>query len=552
MEDRRAILLFLFLYVSLSVSAVVPENITEDDYMKAYFSVYKSYISGNDASKGELIDVIDYYLTTDDLADNLYYVGSNSNKMIGSILADAGTVFDCGPCNMSSLGQRCCIYKIGSVPLAYECVGTEVIGPTGYDWKNLWQCSYGCCRNKCCRSENGTTTSIVTTTIASTTTLYPPTTTTTTLAATTTTSSINPTTTLNGFGEICVDCCAPGQTECKMQCKNGISQSSGPQITECVFDGSTVTLKRGSSISQTLSCPNGKCTGTQPSTTAPVTTTTTTSSTTVIVSSSTTVNSTTTSTTTQGSSTTSSTTVASTTTSSSSTTTTTTVEPRITILYIPVDWTGTSTAFNSIVDNQITFLLDNIPLKACPDKVRSIRINSSCTVNVPADWDTCYADANRILTAISYCAQATGQRYDYVIGLSSVNLCAGRGFTSFTFPVIYLAGDEPRKTTHELGHQWGLGDEYYDTCRCFSVEFPQCTHNCLDISLGGGDPTQGYTSSYCAQGTLCPDRIGVSTCFGNKNPINTRCIMGTDYVGNDRDFCTHCSNYLSTLNLLKC
>jgi len=524
------IVFFSFILVSFSVSAIVPEKITEDDYMNAYFSIYKSYISGNDTSKGELMDVIDYYLSADDLADTLYYVGPNSNKMIGSILADAGTVFDCGPCNSSTLGHRCCIYRMGSVPLAYDCVGTEVVGVADYDWKKIWQCTYGCCKDKCCRSEDGTTTRIATTTMPSTTTLSSSTT---TLASTTTTSSIAPTTTtLSGYGQICTDCCAVGHTECKMQCDTGISQSSGSVITECVYDGYTVSLKRGSN-SQTLSCPNGKCVGTQPSTTSPATTTTTTQAPSTTLSSTTTVASTST-------------------TSSSSTTTTIVSGPRMTILYLPVDWTGTMASFNSVVDNQISFLVNHIPLKACPDKVKAIRINASCTVNVPTDWDTCYASANRILIAIGDCAKATGQKYDYVIGLSSVNLCAGRGFTSFTAPYIYLAGDEPRKTTHELGHQWGLGDEYYDTCRCFSVQFPQCTHNCLDPVLGGGDPTTGYTSEYCAQGTLCPTQIGVATCFGNKNPINTRCIMGTDYIGTDREFCKHCSDYLATLSLLKC
>jgi len=498
---------FSFLIVSFSVSAIVPENITEDDYMKSYFSIYKSYISGNDTSKDELIDVIDYYLSNEDIGNNLYYVGTNSNRMIGSILADSGTVFDCGSCNSSALGQRCCIYLVGSVPLAYDCMGTEVLGVTGYFWKEIWQCSYGCCKNKCCRSDK--TTSSTSLSITST------------------------TTTLSGWGQICTDCCGVGQTECRIQCDTGIIQSSGSQITECLYDGSTMIIKRGTSTGQTLTCLNGKCAGTQPNTTSPCTTTTTT----------------------QVSSTTSSptTTIASTsTTSSTSTTTTIATEPKITILYLPVDWAGTMAAFNSVVDNQITFLVNHIPLKACPEKIKAIRINTSCNVNVPSDWDTCYANAGRILDAIGDCAKASGQKYDYVIGLSIVNLCAGRGFTSLTSPYIYLAGDEPRKTTHELGHQWGLGDEYYDTCRCFSVQFPQCTHNCLDKELGGGDPITGYTSEYCAQGTLCPDRIGVSTCFGNKNPINTRCIMGTDYKGTDREFCKHCSDYLATLNLLKC
>jgi hypothetical protein len=208
-------------------------------------------------------------------------------------------------------------------------------------------------------------------------------------------------------------------------------------------------------------------------------------------------------------------------------------------------------AFHSVVSNQVNFFLNHIPLKACPGKVKSITINASCSVNIPTDWNSCYASAGRILKEIGDCAKASGQKYDYVIGLSGGELCAGRGFTSSTSPYIYLAGDEPRKTTHEMAHQWDVGDEYYDTCRCFSVQFPDHDHNCLDKDLGGADPVPGYTSGYCAQGTLCQD-LSVATCFGNKNPINTRCIMGTDYKGTDRDFCRHCSDYLATLSLLKC
>ncbi|MFZ2456708.1 MAG: hypothetical protein WAX07_09555 [Candidatus Altiarchaeia archaeon] len=458
--------------------------------------------------------------------------------MIGSILADSGVVFDCGPCNSTALGVRCCIYRMGTVPLAYDCVGTEIIGVKEYSWKEIWQCSYGCCKNKCCRSDDETTTTIGTTTMPASSTTVPSSTTSSTIALTTTSSTITTTTTtLSGYGEICVDCCKIGQGECKMLCVGGTSQSSGSIITGCSYDGSTVRIKRGQSSSQTLSCLDGRCAGTRPSTTSAATTTTTTAITT-----------------TQATSTSapSTSTIASTTTSSTSTTTTIASGARITILYLPVDWTGTRAAFNSIVSNQVSYLINNIPLKACPSKVKAITINNSCAVNVPADWNSCYADAGRILTSIGNCAKATGQKYDYVIGLSGANLCAGRGFTSFSSPYVYLAGDEPRKTTHELGHQWSLGDEYYDTCRCFLTQFPQCTHNCLDSSLGGEDPVTGYTPEYCAAGSLCPDQIGVSTCFGNKNPINTRCIMGTDYTGNTREFCEHCSDYLATLSLLKC
>jgi hypothetical protein len=156
--------------------------ISDDGFVKAYSNLYKSYVSAesNDVNdtKDELLDVVDYYLSAPEVSANLNYVGTRSNKMIGRILADSGVDFDCGVCDASSLGDRCCIYRTQQDPTIYECIGSEIVGVTGYVWVNPtidgtpMICKDGCCRNKCCSKPNQatSTTRLITTTSPSTTT----------------------------------------------------------------------------------------------------------------------------------------------------------------------------------------------------------------------------------------------------------------------------------------------------------------------------------------------------------------------------------------------
>ena len=251
-----------------------------------------------------------------------------------------------------------------------------------------------------------------------------------------------------------------------------------------------------------------------------------------------------------GSSTTSTSTSSTSQSTTSSSTTTTTLAFKMTILFVPVDWDQGMPAFNSLADDQTAILLKYIPLKACPSKLKTIKLSQNCVLNVPSDFNSCYADNGRILTGIEDCAKNSGEKYDYIAGFSTTQKCGHRGFSSSTSPVIYLAGPTGVALTHELGHQWKLDDEYYDACRCWQYANKL---NCLDASIGGSDPGTGYTSSYCAGGNLCPTNFDTS-CLGNKNPGSARCIMGDFFVnpaGSD-GFCVHCMNQLNTLNFLKC
>jgi hypothetical protein len=333
---------------SSAAYAANAQIVTDDEYVSAYANLYRNYITADDPNetKGQLLDVVDYYLTAGDVSSDLSFVGTRSHQMIGSILADNGADFDCGVCDASTLGERCCIYRTQQDPTIYECVGSEVVGVTGYTWVNPivegnpMICTWGCCRDKCCSKPDmgSTTTTRHAATTTSTTTpgdhcaddgacydkygpcwvclqkdgdctkkiicqnaqecknrydpsvdwkcdgngcCIPPvaaTSTTvlatTTTALTTTSTALTSTTVPSGSG-ICKDCCAPGEFTCDVSCQNGRSTMSGfPAIATCEYDGTTLTIVRGTNR-QKQSCLSGKCAGRATTSTAGSTSTTT-------------------------------------------------------------------------------------------------------------------------------------------------------------------------------------------------------------------------------------------------------------------------------------
>jgi hypothetical protein len=334
MEMRSGFILALFAAALLFSSASYALNsqlVSDDDYFKAYFNLYKSYITAEGPNtKDQLLDVIDYYLTAGDVSSDLAAVGSHSHQMIGSILAENGVGFDCGECNYTYVGAKCCIYRVGQVPVVYECVGSEISNISSFSWMQLWQCVNGCCKDRCCLGPNQSTTTLSTatsTTEVTSTTLaggddciddgdcynkygpcyicetrskiclkkvicldaqdckerydpsvdwtcdangccIPPAATTTTTNVLTTSSSVP-----SGFG-VCKDCCATGALTCDVSCQNGrISVSGFPVITSCEYDGSTLTIVRGTNR-QTQSCLKARCLGVITSSTAVPTSTT--------------------------------------------------------------------------------------------------------------------------------------------------------------------------------------------------------------------------------------------------------------------------------------
>jgi hypothetical protein len=115
-----------------------------------------------------------------------------------------------------------------------------------------------------------------------------------------------------------------------------------------------------------------------------------------------------------------------------------------------------------------------------------------------------------------------------------------------------------RTVVHELGHTWGLADEYFDGCTCSS--FNPC-YNHLDANYNGGDPfgiwagaaKQGMYSPFCQTNgqSQCPQQ-GSPSCEGNMNANNGRCAMSHGNAADPKEFCPLCLAHLNSLDQLKC
>jgi len=240
------------------------------------------------------------------------------------------------------------------------------------------------------------------------------------------------------------------------------------------------------------------------------------------------------------------------TTSTSSTTTSTTsttVPVKLTLIFVAVDWAGSlPSSFDSAVDVQAQEIINNIPLKTCPSAVKVIKVDDKvCNVGMPATESGCNSQAGTILNKIENCAKAEGVSYDYAIGLADQDFCGNWLGFSGGKGTVYTETGSPMVAVHELGHEWGLNDEYVDACRCgFSIS----SANCLDATLGGADPAGGYTSAACAGGSQCPGYT--ITCMGNKNPSGGRCLMSFANAPSPRVYCKYCWDHLLTIPKLQC
>ena len=205
--------------------------------------------------------------------------------------------------------------------------------------------------------------------------------------------------------------------------------------------------------------------------------------------------------------------------------------------------------FESDADTQTGFIVQSTGLKDCSQKVKTIKDDAVCHLSLPLD-DNC-TNILQVKREVEACAKSSGEKYDYVVGVWPGEFCGVVGLT-FGTGTIFLGAVSEEITTHEMGHEWGLVDEYFDTCRCQG----KTAYNCLDAGLGGSDPVGGdgsgqpFTSDYCAGGSKCA--VFQVSCLGNLNPEGGRCIMGPAGAPGPRAFCQHCMDHLNSLGFLKC
>ena len=243
-----------------------------------------------------------------------------------------------------------------------------------------------------------------------------------------------------------------------------------------------------------------------------------------------------------------------------------TCEPAVKLLFVPLNWAGTQAQFDSAADAQVAFFKDSIPLKNCPQKI-TVQKLSVATQNF--NTFSC-SQSNCQVNSVRTFASGLGINvadYDVIVGLAPSSPCSPIAGCSNGADTIWVLDDYPSVTAHEIGHVYGLEDEYCSNpagstdCRCNDGDMAYCGNtagdhaatgdfNWLDSSLGC-DPSGAPCCNYDASHQCSVKNYGICS-KGNQNSGGGRCVMSYANAADPRSFCQHCRDYLATVPELQC
>ncbi|MBI4399280.1 hypothetical protein HY570_00890 [Candidatus Micrarchaeota archaeon] len=173
---------------------------------------------------------------------------------------------------------------------------------------------------------------------------------------------------------------------------------------------------------------------------------------------------------------------------------------KLTVAYIPVNWQGTTGSFERAVEEQASFFIKSIPLSACVGKVKTVKIPDNCVFNQAFDCID--------LDTIKKCADRSGITYDFLVGLRDNAACPGCVGFSCQQGVVYSEHTYPETiatVAHELGHEFGLVDEY-----CYNPKIPPnpttpelCNFQTACIPVTPGEQIYEYCRQYNDPPALC-------------------------------------------------
>jgi hypothetical protein len=247
-------------------------------------------------------------------------------------------------------------------------------------------------------------------------------------------------------------------------------------------------------------------------------------------------------------------------------------DPYVNLLFVPLNWQGDQASFDAAVDQQVEFFAGSIPLASCPGRIGVTKL-SVATQNF--NTFTCVKGSDSGLGHIRDYVDGLGiNRADYnaVVGIVQSSPCpnvAGWSNLADTVWVLHIA-NYTSCTAHELGHIYGLADEYCSNpagstdCRCNDGDKASAScnvsgndgattgdHNWLDSGLGC-NPLSGTCCSWDNNHQCSVVNYNIC-CKGNPESYGGRCVMSyLDASADPRSFCQHCKDWLASVPQLQC
>ena len=268
------------------------------------------------------------------------------------------------------------------------------------------------------------------------------------------------------------------------------------------------------------------------------------------------------------------------------------IKPKLRLLFVPVNWAG-ERDFDGVVEDHVEYFLREIPLNNCRERVIIDKANP-----VNFQWPS---SPGRILALIEENLRRQGiniEKYDKIIGLTETTpsqYCNQRGCIAGisngpNSRTVWVTTNscpnrgqcwEDNVTAHELGHTFGLSDEYCSMdiengstdCRCNNRGWTLGSIDGIPFCYVPPPPAPPIPICTCNYWPCRPDINYLldpeESCFTNcnstdgcggyfvccrGNPVEGggRCIMSYMNAPRPRHFCELCRAHLSSIPQLRC
>ncbi len=229
------------------------------------------------------------------------------------------------------------------------------------------------------------------------------------------------------------------------------------------------------------------------------------------------------------------------------------------VLFVPANWTGTQAAFQAAAQAQINLFANSTTLGGCINTIEPAYLDVA-TQNMTF---TCTANSCNVGSVAQY-VRSLGlgtSSYDLLVALlpAGASPCAPTAGCSNGFDSVWLTTTVNPVLAHEIGHIYGLDDEYCSEqaggdFRCAgpgNINFlgvdlgcnPAANQGCCGDCSAAGNPAGAAAGNYfaCCQGNL-------GTLGGG-----SRCTMSSSGAGaGAQNWCQRCRNLLNGRTEFKC